>query len=113
MSMYSHENLCPIAKCWEPIGIAWWSSGIVVVGFLAAWEKAESAQQRHGALVRCVVDSYYNVNYSAKGSFVGSNFVIRNISMAVVVGMKNPVWFPFSGMGTRSCSSVKPFISAI
>ena len=56
---------------------------------------------------------YKNVNHSAKGSFIGSIFVIENISMAVVVGTKNPVWFPFSGMGTRSCSSVKPFISTI
>ena len=53
------------------------------------------------------------MNYSAKGSFVGSIFVIENILMAVVEGTKNPVWSLFSGMGTRICSSVKPFISAI
>ena len=111
--MYFHENLCPIPKRWESFGIAWWNSEIVAVGFLAAWEKAESAQQRHGALDRWAVNSYKNVNYSAKGSLVGSIFVIKNILMAVVVGTKNPVWFSFSGMATQSCSIVKPFISTI
>ena len=53
------------------------------------------------------------MDYSAKGSFNGPSFVIKNILIAVVVGTKNPVWFPFSGIDTLSCSSVKPFFSAV
>lgn len=53
------------------------------------------------------------VVYSAKGSFIGPTFVIKNILMAVIVGIKNPVWLPFSGIGTLSCTSVKPFFSTV
>ena len=32
----NHDSLCLIAKIWEPIRIAWWSSRMVALAFLAA-----------------------------------------------------------------------------
>lgn len=53
------------------------------------------------------------VFHSAKGSFNGPSIVIRNILMVVVAGIKKPVWLFSSGIGTASCSSVKPFFSNV